>query len=419
VIAYPTLNRRHKIGLFLLLVAAGISLFLEASAKQTTGIVLLGLAATWLLGTISVRLLWLLSSLLVCLVGILVAGKPVVDDWKSFREPVQSYDRAVADLREAVTKSRPLYVVKSEPLPPRSDESSTRKPAIDYDALAKKYGAISSAPPQIDWSNYDGTRPVVNYDARTKKWQQRQISPCPDNMALDSSLAGYCVLSGVVVHGFRREMCIGSIADNGDCHTVGPPWAVGSATQLCPYGLAINAEGKCPAWDVFDQQTAKKKLRDFRERNSKFIADRRPPPQGKSQDTIQSDLSTRPVPVSPTQAQGQYTATDIDTTVEIPATTQNWERPDPSFLPPGAQLVSGVIVTRLSFPPQVGEEELISTFQNQLLQPRPKFSLRTSFISNRLSSTIGFSLLGAGLLSLGWFVRSVLRAKRGLAQQMV
>jgi hypothetical protein len=39
---YPTLNRRHKVGLFLVLVASGISLFFEASEKQTAGIVLAG-----------------------------------------------------------------------------------------------------------------------------------------------------------------------------------------------------------------------------------------------------------------------------------------------------------------------------------------------------------------------------------------
>src|SRR5208282_5596425 len=152
MITYLNLNRRHKTGLFLVLVAAGISPFFEASAKQTTGIVLLGLAATWLLGTVSVRLLWLLSSFLGCLLGIIVGGKPVVDDWKSFQESVQSYDRAVADLRDVMRKSRPLYVIKSEPLPRRSDESTATTPAVDYDALAKKSGAISSSPPPIDFS---------------------------------------------------------------------------------------------------------------------------------------------------------------------------------------------------------------------------------------------------------------------------
>ncbi len=260
---YPTLNRRHKVGLFLVLVAAGISFFFEASEKQTTGIILLGLAATWLVGTLSVRLLWLLSSFLACLVAIIVGGKPVVDDWRSFQESVQSYDRAVADLRAAVVKSRPLYVVKTEPLPRRSNESTGTTPAVDYDALAKKYGAISSPPPTIDWSNYDGTMTVFDYNPQARKW----------NIAA------------------------------------------------------------APGWVPVEEPKAEAKK-------------------------------------SPKQ---------------------------------------------LSFPANVDEEELISTIQSQLLRPRPKFSFKASFISNPISSLIGLASLMAGMFSLAWFVRTVLRAKSGHA----
>ncbi len=271
---YPTLNRRHKVGLFLVLVAAGISFFFEASEKQTTGIILLGLAATWLVGTLSVRLLWLLSSFLACLVAIIVGGKPVVDDWRSFQESVQSYDRAVADLRAAVVKSRPLYVVKTEPLPRRSNESMT---VFDYNPQAKKWN-IAAAP---------GWVPVGEPKAEAKKSPKQSALP--------------------------------------------------------------------------------------------------PLPSG-------------------------YT---LDVTVEVPATTVSWERPDLGLLPPGATLVTGSVGTRLSFPSNVDEEELISTVKNQLLKPRPRFSLGACLISNLLPSIIGFVLLAAGLFSLAWFVRSAFRAKQG------
>ncbi len=307
---YPTLNRRHKVGLFLVLVAAGISFFFEASEKQTTGIILLGLAATWLVGTLSVRLLWLLSSFLACLVAIIVGGKPVVDDWRSFQESVQSYDRAVADLRAAVVKSRPLYVVKTEPLPRRSNESTGTTPAVDYDALAKKYGAISSPPPTIDWSNYDGTMTVFDYNPQARKW----------NIAA------------------------------------------------------------APGWVPVEEPKAEAK-----------------------KSPKQSALPPLP---------SGYT---LDVTVEVPATTVSWERPDLGLLPPGATLVTGSVGTRLSFPANVDEEELISTIQSQLLRPRPKFSFKASFISNPISSLIGLASLMAGMFSLAWFVRTVLRAKSGHA----
>src|SRR6266567_6789879 len=307
---YPSLNRRHNVGLFLVLVAAGISLFFEASAKQTAGIVLLGIAATWLLGTISVRLLWLLSSFLGCLVGIIAGGKPVVDDWKSFQESIQSYDRAIADLREAMAKSRPLQVIKSDPLPRRSDEVTGTTPAVDYDALAKKYGAISSSPPTIDWSNYDGTMTVFDYNPQAKKW----------NIAA------------------------------------------------------------APGWVPVEEPKAEAK-----------------------KSPKQSALPPLPSGYA------------LDVTVEVPATTVSWERPDLGLLPPGATLVTGSVGTRLSFPANVDEDDLMRSIQNQLLQPRPKFSFRASLISNRLPSLSGLVLLMAGLFSFGWFVRSILRAKRGQA----
>lgn len=74
----PNLDRRHKAVLFLVLVAAGISLIAEASAKQTTGVVLLGFAAAWLLGSLRLRVVWLLSSLIACAAGIFTTGQPVL-----------------------------------------------------------------------------------------------------------------------------------------------------------------------------------------------------------------------------------------------------------------------------------------------------------------------------------------------------
>jgi len=72
-----SLNRRHKAGLFLVLVATGLSLFFEASAKQTAGIVLLGVAATWLFGSVSLRTLGFTACSLACAV-MLGSQKPSV-----------------------------------------------------------------------------------------------------------------------------------------------------------------------------------------------------------------------------------------------------------------------------------------------------------------------------------------------------
>jgi hypothetical protein len=79
------LNRRERAGVFLVLVATGVSLLLNVSAKQATGIALLGIAATWLVGSVSLRALRAISAL-ACLAafGILI---PITwSDWRAYRE---------------------------------------------------------------------------------------------------------------------------------------------------------------------------------------------------------------------------------------------------------------------------------------------------------------------------------------------
>jgi hypothetical protein len=84
-----SINRREKAGIFLVLVAVGISLLLNLSVKQVAGIASLGVAATWLVGGVSLRTLRAISGL-ACLsaFGILI---PVAwSDWRTYREWVSS-----------------------------------------------------------------------------------------------------------------------------------------------------------------------------------------------------------------------------------------------------------------------------------------------------------------------------------------
>ena len=123
--------------------------------------------------------------------------------------------------------------------------------------------------------------------------------------------------------------------------------------------------------------------------------------------------------------------------MEIPGTTQRWVRPDlgartqrPYYhgekfdwtqfkeVPAKKPFDWVPITTHLSFLADVDGEELISAIQNQVLYLRPKFSIGDSLVAHRFSSLIGLAFLTAGLFSLGWYVRSVLRAKRAHSQQM-
>ncbi len=317
----PSLNRRHKFGLFLVLVATGFSLLLEASARQTAGVILLGVAATWLIGSSSVRALWAFSSLLACSVGIFVAGKPILDGWESSCASVKSFDHGVADLREAVVLAK-----KWKP--------------VDYDALAKQTGAISST----------------------------RTPPLPPGYTLDQP----------------------------EPSSLQAPARTQNFTDIHPLPGLVDYDSKAKKWmpviDFSAYETADNKQKDWFERNA--------PPR-----------------------RGQYTAADIDrgTTIAIPTSTQAWERSNfrgeespnqkrdtPDTLP--EDFFSAPIATTLIFPSGVDEEELISTIQNQLLQPRPHFSMRACISSNTLSSLVGLAIVVAGLFSLGGFFRSRLGA---------
>jgi hypothetical protein len=100
--AAPSLNRRHQVGLLLVVAGAGLSLVLDASAKQTTGFVLLGLACTWLLAGLSRRALRLMGSLLLTVGGLSLTIVPLLINWNSFRASVKDYDDAIADLRQTI-----------------------------------------------------------------------------------------------------------------------------------------------------------------------------------------------------------------------------------------------------------------------------------------------------------------------------
>lgn len=107
MLALPSLNRRHKAGLFLVLVAAGLSLFFEASAKQTAGIILLGLAAMWFFGSVRPGTLGLILASTGCCVGLYFVIAPVWKEHQLYRTRVQAYDQVLSDIRHL---GRPIRI---------------------------------------------------------------------------------------------------------------------------------------------------------------------------------------------------------------------------------------------------------------------------------------------------------------------
>ena len=47
------LNRKHKAGLFLTLIAVGVGLLLDADVNVVAGVAVLGVAASWLIGSLT------------------------------------------------------------------------------------------------------------------------------------------------------------------------------------------------------------------------------------------------------------------------------------------------------------------------------------------------------------------------------
>jgi hypothetical protein len=130
MLSLPTLNRRHKAGLFLVLVVAGLSLLFEASAKQTVGIVLLGLAATWFFGSVAPRTLGFILASAACCVGLYLVIAPVWEERELYHARNKAYDQALLDIREAIAKA-PVWQV----VPPPIDFS---QPALAHSKKAAK-----------------------------------------------------------------------------------------------------------------------------------------------------------------------------------------------------------------------------------------------------------------------------------------
>jgi hypothetical protein len=120
------LSKRHKVALFLTLLAAGTSLVFGVAAKQTAGIVLLGVAFAWALGSNSrvVHVAFIIG-------GLLLAIGPVLKDWyvqrsemKEYRESVADFERRIHDLPKLPKPNAEISHRLAEQQPKRSNSDS-------------------------------------------------------------------------------------------------------------------------------------------------------------------------------------------------------------------------------------------------------------------------------------------------------
>src|SRR6516165_8367799 len=97
-----TLNWRPKTGPFLTLVAVGFALFLDSSAKQAVGIAFLGIAFSWVVGSLTARALRAAFAIMLCVVGLYLSVFPIWSDWNSVQKSVSEYEVGISDLQYAV-----------------------------------------------------------------------------------------------------------------------------------------------------------------------------------------------------------------------------------------------------------------------------------------------------------------------------
>ncbi|MBI3403851.1 MAG: hypothetical protein HY046_00135 [Acidobacteria bacterium] len=163
------LNRRHRVGIFFLLVATGLSLFFEASAKQTVGIAFLGVATTWLIGSLSLRALGIIGCILVSALGLLIGALPVYEEWVDYVGRSKGYEMAVSELKEAIAKA-PVWGI----VPPEKQSNAFNtlpRDFVDKQEIARK--PLSSMSPDFIPDQQEADTKVVAIPESAQAWERR------------------------------------------------------------------------------------------------------------------------------------------------------------------------------------------------------------------------------------------------------
>jgi hypothetical protein len=103
------LNRRHKVTLFLTVVLAGIAALSGGKMMEVVGILLLGLALAWALGSDSRVVHWLFLSL-----GALLACGTVGLAWLIHQSDTNLYAKKVADFEQRIPELAKEYPLHKE-----------------------------------------------------------------------------------------------------------------------------------------------------------------------------------------------------------------------------------------------------------------------------------------------------------------
>jgi hypothetical protein len=99
---------------------------LDADAKQTAGVVLVGLAATWFIGSLALRTLGIILSAMAFCIGLCVAVLPIWSERESVLAAAQEYDATLAEIRRAAAKMEAWE--KAKRIPPGASVAELAEP---------------------------------------------------------------------------------------------------------------------------------------------------------------------------------------------------------------------------------------------------------------------------------------------------
>lgn len=169
------INRRHKAGLSLTLIAAGAVLLSVTNrysaawvVPEAIGVVLVGTGATWLIGSLT-GAHGLLFSILAFCIGLFLVAIPVWNQWQSYRAAFtnfQAEQKAKLDIGHAHT-------------PTGSDGDLALRVRRVTNAMAARRGATTSAP--------DATERILDF------WSSVPLEP--PTFSLKGSVASHPVSS--------------------------------------------------------------------------------------------------------------------------------------------------------------------------------------------------------------------------------
>jgi hypothetical protein len=101
---YSSLNRRHKVVIFVALIGAGVTLVVGASLGSGLGVFLIGIAFAWVVGSdyrpVHVALL---------LGGVVLIVAPILLDWNQHRSKIASYRESVTLFQSNIPRFAQLH----------------------------------------------------------------------------------------------------------------------------------------------------------------------------------------------------------------------------------------------------------------------------------------------------------------------